>query len=282
MLNWSIRLFRVAGIQLAVHSTFLLLLGYMAWEGWTEAVAAHEVGYIGALINSFYIVVFFTCVVLHEFGHALAARWYGIDVPRILLLPIGGMAEFASIPRKPSQEFVIAVAGPAVNFAIIAVLLIFTPFPSEHVGEFFSAFFSRSADPGTEVKMGWWQLLMLMNLLMGCFNLLPVFPMDGGRILRALLATRLPYPQATFAAATVAKMLASVGILLALFWFNPRHYQMAVLFGFIFFAGEAEYRMVQRREKDEQRWRQVLAEYAAASSKPPPVSNATEENPHQR
>ena len=106
--------------------------------------------------------------------------------------------------------------------------------------------------------------------------------MDGGRVLRALLATRLPYLKATFAAATVAKILATTGVLLALFWFSPPHYQMAVLFGFIYFAGEAEYRMVKRRETEDQRWQQVLAEYAVASARITSLSNVSDEKPQQR
>src|SRR5882757_9155424 len=104
MLSWSIRLFRIFGIQLAVHATFFLLLGYIAWSGWTDAVAQGFPGISGALLNSAYLLIFFVCVVLHELGHALTARRFGVGVPRILLLPIGGMAEFDSIPRKPSRE----------------------------------------------------------------------------------------------------------------------------------------------------------------------------------
>ena len=116
MLGWSINLFRVFGIRLAVHFSFLLLLAYVAWAGWMEA------GWAGVAWSVAFIVMLFTCVVLHELGHSLTARHFGIGVSRILLLPIGGMAEFDSIPRQPRRELLITLAGPAVNFAIVLAL----------------------------------------------------------------------------------------------------------------------------------------------------------------
>ena len=266
MLNWSIRLFRISGIQLEVHSTFFLLLVYVAWEGWQDAIAQHLPGYSGVLVNCAYLFLFFTCVVMHEFGHALTARRFGVGVRRILLLPIGGMAEFDSIPRKPSRELLITLAGPAVNFAIIGVLMIFAPFPTEQIAAYIGSIFGVGADPDVDLHMGALQQIMAMNLVMGCFNMIPVFPMDGGRVLRALLAMKFPYLKATFVAATIAKVLASLGVLLALFWFKPAHIQMAVLFGFILFAGQIEYRALKRREIEEEQWRQQLAQFEAISA----------------
>jgi len=264
MLNWSLRLFRVFGIQLSVHSTFFLLLGYMAWEGWSDAVAEHMAHPIfGALINVVALAVFFTCVVLHELGHALTARRFGVGTSRILLLPIGGMAEFDSIPRKPSSELLIALAGPAVNFVIVAVLLIFVSFPGEQIGVLVRSFFSAGSDGG-DITMSLTQELLAMNLIMGCFNLVPVFPMDGGRVLRAMLATRLSYLRATLYAATIAKVLATTAVVAAV---SSGRWLLAVLFAFIFFAGEMEYRAVKRRERDDERWRQMLAELEAASAR---------------
>ncbi|MFT3780977.1 MAG: site-2 protease family protein [Nibricoccus sp.] len=269
MLKGSIRLFRIGGIELAVHGTFFILLAYVAWMGWREAIAVHEPGYAGALVNSMYVIVFFACVVLHEFGHAFAARYFGIAVPRILLLPIGGMAQMASIPRKPSREFIVAIAGPAVNLAIIVVLLLFDHFPGEQIRWYMRYFFDLRTTGGVVVELSLTQLLIMMNTLMGCFNLIPVFPMDGGRILRALLATRLPYVTATFVAATIAKVFATSGVILSLFWFREPRYLTALLFGFIFFVGEIEYRSLKRREEEDARWRRVLAELRAASPEPP-------------
>ena len=272
MLNWSIRLFRIAGIQLAVHSTFFLLLAYYAWDGWQSASRYGESGLVGALSSASSVLFLFIFVILHEFGHAFAARHYGIAVPQILLLPIGGMAQMSSIPRNPWQEFVITVAGPAVNFAVIGLTMIFAPFHTGPILANLREFLGLRVAAGTETDLGWPQLIMLMNLLMGCFNLIPVFPMDGGRMLRAALASRLPYVKATFVAATIAKVLAVVGILLALFWFKPARFQTAILFGFIYFAGQTEYRMVKRREEEDERWRQTLAElHAAHHVAPPPL-----------
>ena len=260
MLNWSIRLFRILGIQLSVHSTFFVLLAYVAWEGWYNPPIEHLAYPIyGALISVAILVVIFACVVLHELGHALTARRFGVGVPRILLLPIGGMAEFDSIPRKPSNELLIALAGPAVNFAIVAVLLCFVSLPGEQIASFVQSVFSTNSVE-TETSMSLLQQilvgLLVMNLMMGCFNLVPVFPMDGGRVLRALLATRLNYLKATFYAVTVAKVLAGLAVVVAI---SYEKWQIATLFAFIFVVGEMEYRAVKRREREDERWRQRLA-----------------------
>ena len=107
MLGWSMNLFRIRGIQLSVHASFALLLAYVGWEGWTAA------GWHGAVWTLAYVLALFACVTLHELGHAVAARRFGVRVPRILLLPIGGMAEMDTIPRRPREEIIIALAGPA-------------------------------------------------------------------------------------------------------------------------------------------------------------------------
>ena len=116
MLGWSINLFRIFGIQLAIHVSFLLLLAYFGWQGWGLGGAQRM------LWSTLLIVLFFACVILHELGHSLTARRYGVRVPRILLLPIGGMAEFDRIPRRPAEELFITVAGPAVNFFLVLLL----------------------------------------------------------------------------------------------------------------------------------------------------------------
>jgi Zn-dependent protease len=173
-------LFKVFGIQLAVHASFVLLLGYWGYEGWLEG------GVTGAAWSVGLILLFFVCVILHELGHSLTARRYGINVPRIMLLPIGGMAEFDRIPRKPAHELIITIAGPAVNFLIVLLLL-----PLAWRG-----WFSTEEVSAYSVS-GLLDQLWYANLVMGVFNLVPVFPMDGGRIFRALLAMKLPYLRAT-------------------------------------------------------------------------------------
>ena len=254
MLAWSLKLFRIRGIQLAVHVSFLLLLGFIAWEGYSED------GWTGVGWNVATLLAFFTCVVLHELGHSFTARHYGVGARRILLMPIGGMAEFDAIPRQPVQELLITLAGPAVNFLIAAVLWLFVGVPAGWPGHPPGSI-DFSAD-----ATGFAQLLLTWNLLMGLFNLVPVFPMDGGRILRALLATRLPYLRATFIAATVGKVLAVAGGLVALLVFDLP--LTAVLFAFIFLAGEMEYRAVRRREQEDALWRETLARLAGLSTSP--------------
>ncbi len=179
---------------------------------------------------------FFVCVVLHELGHSLVARRFGVRVPRILLLPIGGMAEFDRIPRKPSEELLITVAGPAVNFVLVAILLPLT----------WRGLFQSEALPEYSLASLLEQLCMA-NLVMGTFNLLPVFPMDGGRIFRALLAMKRPYLQATRWAATVGRVLALAFAAIALLCYNQA--LLCALFLFIFWAGDAEYRLTRYREE---------------------------------
>lgn len=236
-------LFRVRGIQLAVHFSFFLLLGVNAFVGWADSGPTGLFWYTAALL------AFFTCVVLHELGHSFTAMHYGIGVRRILLLPIGGMAEFENIPRQPGRELLITIAGPAVNFAIAALLWIGLPSASAVESEIMTA-----------VDFGY--LLLQWNLLMGCFNLLPAFPMDGGRILRAGLATQMSYVRATFWAVTVGKVLCVLGIFIAGF-FEP---MLMLLFGFIFFVGEMEYRAVKAREIDDAHVRAALARLYAFES----------------
>lgn len=245
MFGWSINLFRIRGIQLAVHGSFLLLLAYVAFK------AAPE-GWPGMVLNVGMVVLFFVCVVLHELGHSFTAMHFGIGVRRILLMPIGGMAEFDAIPREPGRELLITLAGPAVNFVIAAILWLFVGLPEGWRPFGFYDF--------PDNFVGLTQFLLHWNLLMGCFNLLPIFPMDGGRILRALLASRLPYLQATRTAATIGKVLAVVSALVAALVFH--YYLTAFLFVFIFAAGDAEYRAVQRRELEEAHWQLMASRYA--------------------
>lgn len=252
-------LFRVRGIQLAVHFSFFLLLAFVGYEGW----GAGE--WEGVIVNILTLLVLFTCVVLHEFGHSFTAMAFGVGVRRILLMPIGGMAEFDSIPRQPSRELLITLAGPAVNFVIAALLSLFVSMPEGWT------LLSLPEYPATWA--GFAQLVIHWNLLMGIFNLAPAFPMDGGRIFRALLATRVPYLRATFIAATVGKVIALTAVLLALFAFAEPHPLNALLFAFIFFAGEMEYRAVRRRELEDAHWRSVLARLYTAEppAEEPPV-----------
>src|ERR1043166_3083123 len=163
-MSWSIPIIRIAGIQLRIHVTFLLLIAWVA---------------LGSTNAAVFMLLLFLCVVLHEFGHALAAKAYGINTPDITLLPIGGVARLERIPEEPKQELVIAAAGPAVT-AIIALSL-------------FCVIAVRGATGfASPMQSGDWVLnLFQINIYLLLFNLIPAFPMDGGRVLRALLATRM-------------------------------------------------------------------------------------------
>jgi Zn-dependent protease len=226
---WSIRLFQIRGIKLELHLTFLLLWAVFAFIGWSHA------GLAGLGWFSLLLFLIFVCVVLHELGHSLAAQRYDIPVSRILLLPFGGMAQLERIPRDPWKEIVISVAGPAVNVLIVALLL-----PVMLLGGITSHWVLPLN------LTGLLQALLIVNVIMGLFNLLPIFPMDGGRILRAVLALRFSYLRATATAAHLAKGLAVVGIILSLFWYQQVIF--AFLLAFICVGGDMEYRMVKRRE----------------------------------
>src|SRR6266702_3158044 len=180
-MSWSIPILRIAGIQLRIHITFLSLIGWLA------------LGSAGAVV---FVLLLFLCVVLHEFGHALAAKGYGNNTPDITLLPIGGVARLERIPEEPKQELVIAAAGPAVT-AIIALSLFVVIASRGGTG------FGASVQSGDLVVN-----LFKINVWLLLFNLIPAFPMDGGRVLRALLATRLSYARATQVAATVGQAFA--------------------------------------------------------------------------
>ena len=240
MLGWSINLFRIRGIRISLHFSFLLLLAYVCNEGWQSD------GLPGLEWKAGTFLAFFTCVVLHELGHSLTAMRFGVHVRRILLMPIGGMAEFDQIPRKPSQELLITAAGPAVNFAIAAILWFVVDFRG-----------LSGDDTGSNSFNGLGQTLFVWNIAMGLFNLIPAFPMDGGRILRAFLALKLPYLKATYWAATIAKVVTTLGGLVALY---KGDYFVVAIFIFIFMAGEAEYRSVKRREAEEAYWRSLASQ----------------------
>lgn len=248
MLGWSINLFRIAGIRLALHWSFLGLLAWAAWEG------ARLHGWSGALWMTGFMLLLFTCIVLHELGHCFMARRFGVWVNRILLLPIGGMAEFDWIPRRPWQEMAIAIAGPAVNAGLVVLLLLAgVRFPPDWVMP--------------EMALSWADVgryLVVLNAVMGLFNLLPVFPMDGGRILRALLALRWPYARATWLAASLGKVLAVLGAGYLVAGLDEPHWLGALLFLFIAVAGQLEYRAVQRREQEAARWQALLERFYAA------------------
>ena len=229
-MRWSWRIATVAGIPIRVHVTFGLLLvfifGMHLAGGGDLAKALEGVGLVLAV---------FACVVLHEYGHALTARRYGVRTRDITILPIGGVASLERIPEKPFQEIVVALAGPAVNLAIACLLLI--PFASAVRGQ------PDAAAVAERMQGHFWSELFAINVFLAIFNLIPAFPMDGGRVLRALLATRLDYVSATRAAATVGQAIAFLFGLFGLFG-NPMLLFVAL---FVFIGAGQEAAAVQMR-----------------------------------
>jgi Zn-dependent protease len=224
----SIKLFSVAGTDVKIHPTFFILLAWIATVHWLSE------GPQGAVSGVVFITALFVCVLLHEFGHILAAARFGIRTPDVTLLPIGGVASLERMPEKPSQEIVVALAGPAVTLAIIVVLTAVLGFQ----------FDLRQAARLEEVQSSLLARVAAANVALLVFNLIPAFPMDGGRVLRAMLTPRLGYTQATRVAASIGQALA-IGLgFLGLFG-NPLLILVAV-FVFMAAAGEAGY--VQMRD----------------------------------
>ena len=223
-MSWSIPIIRIAGIQLRIHITFLLLIGWLAIGYYAEGGSAAAAGRI------LFILLLFGCVVLHEFGHAIAAKAFGINTPDITLLPIGGVARLERMPEEPTQELIIAAAGPAVNVVIA-------------LGLWLVIGWSPAADPAVFEGSNLLMKLMQINVWLVLFNLLPAFPMDGGRILRALLATRMSYARATQTAATVGQGFAFIFGFLGLF-FNPMLIFIAL---FVYIGASQEAALAQMR-----------------------------------
>jgi Zn-dependent protease len=217
-MGWSLRLGKWFGIEVNLHLTFLLLIGFMALTGFA---ATRNAGAVASNIG--FLLALFLCVLLHEFGHALAARRYGIATKDITLWPIGGVARLERMPTDPKQELIVALAGPAVNVVIASALLPIIAFSDV-------AFFER---------------LFSTNLLLAAFNLIPAFPMDGGRVLRAGLAMKMDYARATRTAATIGQGFAVLFGLVGLFA-NPFLIVIAV---FIWFGAAGESQVTQTRSR---------------------------------
>jgi stage IV sporulation protein FB len=187
----------VLGIPIRVHFTFLILLAFLSFS---EASRSGASAGLGSLL---FMVLLFSCVLLHELGHCVVARRFGVTISAITLYPFGGIAALNEIPREPSREIQIAIAGPIVNFLIAAGLYlgidILRPDPP----------LALSSLDGADLLAS----LFAANLSLGLFNLIPAYPLDGGRILRGILATRMPYLNATHWAARVGK---GIGLLFVL------------------------------------------------------------------
>lgn len=226
-MSWKIG--RVAGIDLYLHPTCLMLLAYVGIEQGTP----------GSILL---VSVVFGCLLLHELGHALMARRFGIQTADITLYPIGGVARLYRLPRAPGAEMLIALAGPAVNVAIALML---------GVGLVVLGWDPRSSSrPGPLVE------ILLVNLLLAGFNMIPAFPMDGGRVLRALLSGWLGRCRATEIAAALGQGLAltfglysALSLAFDLYSPLPLSWLNVVLAAFIFFAAGMELAQVRAEER---------------------------------
>jgi Zn-dependent protease/CBS domain-containing protein len=224
-MSWSFPIGRLFGSEIRVHVTFFLLLAWIA-------IAYYQEGGTQAAVNGvLFILALFACVVAHEFGHALTARRYGIRTPDITLLPIGGLARLERMPENPRQEILVALAGPAVNVVIAAVLILIL---NSH---FDFAALQRLDNP----RLGFLVRLASVNIFLVLFNLIPAFPMDGGRVLRAVLAIWYPRRQATNIAARIGQALAFVFGFAGLVWGDPLLIFIAI---FVYLAATAEAQMV--------------------------------------
>jgi Zn-dependent protease len=224
----SFELFKIGGTAVRIHVTFFLLLAFIGAANYFQG------GIDAAVQGVVFIVLLFVCVVLHEFGHIVAARQFGIATPTVTVLPIGGVASLERMPEKPGQEIVVALAGPLVNVIIAVVLFLLA---------------GASLDVTDMARLGDVQPSLLSrvaeaNIALVIFNLIPAFPMDGGRVLRALMAIPLGFTRATQLAARIGQALAVVLGVLGLFG-SPLLVLIAV---FVFLAASAEAGLVQGRD----------------------------------
>jgi stage IV sporulation protein FB len=221
---WSFNLGTIAGTAVRIHVTFVLFLVWIFVAAWIQG------GPQAAWYALAFLILLFACVLAHEFGHILTARAFGVPTPDVTLLPIGGVARLARIPEEPREELLIAVAGPLVNVAIALILVVFlgANLTLQHLATVESS----------QVSMV--DRLAIVNVFLVLFNLIPAFPMDGGRVLRALLAMRLGHVRATEVAATIGQWtafaLGFIGLLV-----NPLLIFIAI---FVYLAASSEAQLV--------------------------------------
>ena len=242
----------MAGIGIYVHATFILIFVLILYLVYGKS----DYWYLMAFYTICYLILF-TCVLLHELGHALTAKKFGIQTRSITLLPIGGVAQLEGIPEKPGQELLIAIAGPLVNVGIVLLLLPAFLLTGGSFSDIFLSLQTIFSDTGTDaISLSSVQILLLnvivANGVLVIFNLIPAFPMDGGRILRALIAKRLEYTKATLIAARTGQVIAILFILSgASNWLGFTHWQIGATLPFIgvfvIIGAQAEYKMVLAR-----------------------------------
>lgn len=220
-MKWSWKVARISGIDVSVHLTFFLLLLWIGISYWQHT---HDIAAVVEGVGL--ILVLFGCVVLHEFGHALTARRFGTVTRSITLLPIGGVAAMEKMPDNPREEMLVAVAGPAVNLVIAAVLLLW----------YWINPVQLAPDNALTADVPFMYKVMVVNIMLAVFNMLPAFPMDGGRVLRAALAMRMDRDSATAKAAAIGQSLA-VGMFILGLLYNPF---LMLIAAFIWLGAAAE------------------------------------------
>ncbi len=210
-MNGALKIGNVKGIKIQIHWSFWIIV---LWIMMAYYMQSHSVN--AALMGGLFVLAIFGCVVLHELGHALTALRFGVKTKSITLLPIGGLANLEKIPEKPKQEFIIAVAGPLVNIAITFILYFVLQatdmFPTQ---EDLKQMLQNSQQFSAQMFLF---NLMAANMILALFNFIPAFPMDGGRMLRALLAMKMDRVSATQVASSIGKTLAIVFIFLGFFY----------------------------------------------------------------
>ena len=237
----AVKILTAFNIPVFVHWSFGLILVYILYIAKAEGFNFEQT--VWSLLT---VLGLFVCVTLHEYGHALAARRYGVGTRDIALYPIGGVARLERLPKKPLQEFVVAIAGPLVNFAIVILLLPYLYFFPEHLDTFLNNLNESHGLATTAVAI--LPAMFALNLILGIFNLIPAFPMDGGRILRALLAVKLSRVKATLIAARVGQAFALLAVFFA--FTSDQASPMTGLIGiFIFMMAQQEYRFVKTEAK---------------------------------
>lgn len=231
-MKWSLNLGKILGVKILVHWTFLLLIFWIVFIETSKGSDLNQ-----TVLTVGYVLSIFFCVVLHELGHSLMARKYGIGTRKITLLPIGGVASLEKIPEEPIKEFNIAIAGPMVNVVICLLLLIV-------IGNPVNAFSENLEEMATVSRENFFFSLFLVNLFLVAFNAIPAFPMDGGRVLRAALAMRIGRLKATNIAAKLGQVFA-----LLFFFFGLLYNPILIFIGlFVFFGAYSENAIVQQLE----------------------------------
>ncbi len=226
-MSWSLNIGRIAGTAVRVHITFLLFLV------WIFLASYSAEGQQAAVSSTVFLLLLFACVLAHEFGHIFTARAFGVATPDVTLLPIGGLARLERIPEEPYQELLIAIAGPLVNVAIAIALVLFAG-AHLHAGDLYAV---------ESPRVSMLDRLAAVNIFLAVFNMIPAFPMDGGRVLRALLATKLGFVRATGVAAAIGQAVA-FGLGFTGLFYNPMLIFIAI---FVYLAAASEAHAVAMR-----------------------------------